>query len=348
MLPPRFVRRLVLPPLLFAVAIAAVAVSPLLLFIGVVASRGRRRFLRIAVISIYWLALECVVLTACLFLWVIRGSFETVRTRHYALCGWFLTRVYGVAVRELGLVVEIQEPLEAAAERPVIVLSRHGGPGDSFLIVHYLLNVYARRPRIVMKAALQLDPSVDVLLNRLPNAFVPSGPAPRERIVEEIGRLATGIGPADALLIFPEGGNFTPRRRVRAIRRLRRQGRPHEAERARRMANVLPPQPASLAAIDAAPGADVVFVAHTGLDDIMTVADVWRRIPLEQPLRAQWWRVPCEAIPGDDRERWLFDWWQTIDAWIAGNRPQPTATDHQGTAGNAPSVEEAAEQDERF
>jgi hypothetical protein len=53
----------------------------------------------------------------------------------------------------------------------------------------------------------------------------------------------------------------------------------------------------------------------------MTVGDVWRRIPLEQPLRAQWWHVPREAIPEDDRERWLFDWWQTIDAWIAENRP---------------------------
>ncbi|MEV0403208.1 1-acyl-sn-glycerol-3-phosphate acyltransferase [Actinoallomurus sp. NPDC050550] len=327
MLPPRFVRRLVLPPLLFAVAIAAIAASPLLLLIGAVASRGRHRFLRIAVISVHWLALECAVLTACLFLWVIGGSPETVRTRHYALCGWFLTRVYDAATRVLGLVVEIQEPLDMVPERPVIVLSRHGGPGDSFLIVHYLLNVYARRPRIVMKAALQLDPSVDVLLNRLPNAFVPGGPASRERIVEEIGRLATGIGPADALLIFPEGGNFTPRRRVRAIRRLRRQGRPHEAERARTMANVLPPHPTgSLAAIDAAPGADVAFIAHTGLDDIMTAGNVWRRIPLEQPLRARWWRVPREAIPEDDRERWLFDWWQTIDDWIAENRPQPTAT----------------------
>ncbi|WP_433179559.1 hypothetical protein [Actinoallomurus sp. CA-150999] len=47
---------------------------------------------------------------------------------------------------------------------------------------------------------------------------------------------------------------------------------------------------------------------------------------ISEPLRAQWWRVPREAIPEDDRERWLFDWWQTIDAWIAENRPQPTAT----------------------
>ncbi|GAA0329003.1 1-acyl-sn-glycerol-3-phosphate acyltransferase [Actinoallomurus spadix] len=309
--------------MLFAVAIAAVAASPLLLLIGAVAARHRHRFLRIVVIAVCWLALECVVLTACLGLWVAGGSPETKRARHYALCGWFLTRVHAVAARMLGLVVEIQEPLGVAPGRPVIVLSRHGGPGDSLLIVHYLLNVYARRPRIVMKAALQLDPSADVLLNRLPNAFVPDGSAPREGVVDEIGRLAAGAGPEDALLIFPEGGNFTPRRRVRAIRRLRRQGRRDAAERARNMANVLPPRPAgSLAAIDAAPDADVVFVAHTGVDDLLTVGDIWRTIPLDRPLRARWWRVPREEIPQDGREQWLFDWWETIDTWIADNRPR--------------------------
>jgi 1-acyl-sn-glycerol-3-phosphate acyltransferase len=324
-LPPRFVRRLILLPLLFAVAITAVAAAPLLLLIGAVAARRRHRILRIAVVSVCWLALECAALTACLVLWLRGGPPETVRARHYALCGWLLSRVYKVAARMVGLVIEIQEPLDTVPERPVIVLSRHAGPGDSFLIVHHLLNVYARRPRIVMKDVLQHDPTVDVLLNRLPNAFVPGGPAPRERIVDEIGRLAHGIGPADALLIFPEGGNFTPRRRVRAIRRLRRQGRPEEAERARKMANVLPPHPAgSLSAIDAAPDADVVFVAHTGVDDLMTIGDIWRRIPLDRPLRARWWRVPREEIPEEDRERWLFDWWQRIDAWVAANRPRPT------------------------
>ncbi|MEV5706470.1 1-acyl-sn-glycerol-3-phosphate acyltransferase [Actinoallomurus sp. NPDC052274] len=326
MLPSRFVRRLLFIPLLFAVAAVAVAAVPLLLLVGAVAARRRHRFLRIAVIAVCWLVLECVVLTACLGLWVAGGSPETVRARHYALCGWFLTRMYDVAARMLGLVVEVQEPIDAVSGRPVIVLSRHGGPGDSFLIVHYLLNVYGRRPRIVMKAALQLDPSVDVLLNRLPNVFVPDGSAPRERVVDDVGRLAAGIGPADALLIFPEGGNFTPRRRVRAIRRLRRQGRPDAAVRARKMANVLPPRPAgSLAAIDAAPDADVVFVAHTGADDLLTVGDVWGRIPLDRPLRARWWRVPREEIPEDDRERWLFDWWEQIDAWITDNRPHPAA-----------------------
>ena len=54
----------------------------------------------------------------------------------------------------------------------MIVLARHAGPGDSFLLVHQLLSAYRRKPRIVMKAALQFDPSIDVVINRLPHAFV--------------------------------------------------------------------------------------------------------------------------------------------------------------------------------
>ena len=53
------------------------------------------------------------------------------------------------------------------------MLSRHAGPGDSFLLVRQLLSVYRRRPRVVMKATLQLDPGVDVVANRVPNVFIP-------------------------------------------------------------------------------------------------------------------------------------------------------------------------------
>ena len=323
MVPPRILRRPVLVPLLFALTIVVVVVAPLLLLIGLVASRGRHRFLRVVVIGVTWPVMECAALLASFALW-IRGRTAAYEDRHYGLCAWFLRQVYAVGARVLGLTVEIQEPLNAAADRPVIVLSRHAGPGDSFLIVHYLLNVYGRRPRIVMKATLQLDPTLDVMFNRLPNAFITGSAAPRGEVAGEIGRLAAGLDARGAMLIFPEGGNFTPRRRIRAIRSLRRQGDHVEARRAGRMKNVLPPHVAgTLAAIEAAPAADVIFVAHTGVDELLSAGDVWRAIPMTQPLRARWWRVPYEEIPEADRERWLYDWWATIDAWIAENRPEP-------------------------
>jgi 1-acyl-sn-glycerol-3-phosphate acyltransferase len=244
---------------------------------------------------------------------------------------WFLATLFDVATRAFRLRIEVEEPeltpheARARLTRPVIVLSRHAGPGDSFLLVHHLLSRYWRRPRIVMKAALQYDPGLDVVINRLPNAFVSARRGADNAIIQAIERLASDLGPTGALVIFPEGGNFTPRRRLRAIRLLEERQLDEEASRARAMAHLLPPRPGgALAAIGAAPTADVIFVAHTGLEDVITLGDVWRSLPMEQVLKARWWRVPAAEVPRGDREaqvRWLYEWWERIDAWIGENRP---------------------------
>jgi hypothetical protein len=90
------------------------------------------------------------------------------------------------------------------------------------------------------------------------------------------------------------------------------------------MENVLAPRPGGLlAALDAAPDADVVLVAHTGLDHLVSVRDVWRELPMDKQLIMRWWRVPREEIPDgrEDRIDWLFSWWEEIDRWIDAHRP---------------------------
>ena len=341
MLPPRLVRRLLLTPLLLVVAVALVVGLPLVLLLAAVAAPllpGRWRALRLLWFGLVWLALETVALFACLGLWVASGFGGRLRTasyqdRHYAIMRWFLATLFAVATQAFRLRVEVEEPAltrqEAAARltRPVIVLSRHAGPGDSFLLVHHLLSAYRRKPRVVMKATLQLDPGLDVVTNRLPNAFVPARRGgPEGPTIQAIRRLAADLGPNAALVIFPEGGNFTPRRRLRAIRRLEEGERVEEAARARALEHLLPPRSGgALAAIEAAPDADVIFVAHTGLEDLITVGDIWRSLPMEQVLQARWWRVPAEQVPRgrEAQVRWLYDWWARIDEWIEEHRPAP-------------------------
>jgi 1-acyl-sn-glycerol-3-phosphate acyltransferase len=145
-----------------------------------------------------------------------------------------------------------------------------------------------------------------------------------DRAQESIGALATGLDHNDAMVIFPEGGNFTPKRWRRAIIRLRREGRRRHAQQAQRMRNVLPPRPGGvLAALDAAPEADVVFVAHTGTDHLISPRDVWRALPLREPILMHWTRVPASEVPRirDAQIAWLYAWWERIDGWVAGNRP---------------------------
>ena len=126
---------------------------------------------------------------------------------------------------------------------------------------------YDREPRVVLKDTLAWDPMIDVLLNRIPARFISPNPAAGETSRTQIADLATGLDENDAFVIFPEGGNFTPERRQRAIDKLHARAWTGWPQRAEAMTNVLAPRPGGLlAALDAAPDADVVLVAHTGLD----------------------------------------------------------------------------------
>ena len=70
------------------------------------------------------------------------------------------------------------------------------------------------------------------------------------------------------------------------------------AERAEAMTNVLAPRPGGfLAALDAAPDADVVLVAHTGLDHLLTVGDIWRELPMDKQLIMRWWTGAARRDP---------------------------------------------------
>jgi 1-acyl-sn-glycerol-3-phosphate acyltransferase len=298
------------------------------------------RLLRVVCFGLVWFLGETAAMAMLGCLWIVSGfggrlDTEPYQSRHYGVMRRFLDLMYGTAERTCGLKVDVTGPPEAAepgqATRPLIVLSRHAGPGDSLLLVHHLLSACGRRPRVVMKATLQLDPSIDIAANRLPNAFVHHRHAGTNYHIGLINRLAAGLDPKGALVIFPEGGNWTPQRWRRSVAQLRRQGLDDLAERAVAMPHVLAPRPGgALAAVAACPAADVVFVAHTGLDKLVSVRDVWQSLSADMEIRAQWWRVPAAEVPRaagrDAQVGWLYDWWQRIDAWITERGAPMTAS----------------------
>ena len=91
------------------------------------------------------LSRETAALTVMLCLWIVSGfggrlDTEPYQTRHYGIMRWFLDLIYRAAGRTCGLRVDgDRHRPEAPANRPLIVLSRHAGPGDSLLLVHHLL-----------------------------------------------------------------------------------------------------------------------------------------------------------------------------------------------------------------
>lgn len=330
MLPPRWFRRTVQAPAATCVMVILFVTMPAWLTLAALFSLlpGRQRLWRLLWMVALYLVLELTCLVALFGLWVAAGcSGRRVRDpkfqlRHYRLVAWVLRVAYAEAGRVLKLKVATDGPgPDAHPGRPLIVLCRHAGPGDSFLLTNALVNQYTREPRIVLKDTLQWDPAVDVLLNRLPSRFISPNPgASGEAVEAQITMLATDLDENDAFVIFPEGGNFTPNRRAAIIESLRRRGLHAASRRAERMIHVLAPRPGGvIAALAAAPEADVLLVAHTGLDHMLTVADVWRELPMDKTITMRFWLVPAAEVPRSDAEQqveWLYGWWELIDAWI--------------------------------
>ncbi len=326
-MPPLAVRRAVLAPAVLAVEVLLVLVSPLLLMLAVLASPlfGRWRPLRMLTIVLSFVVYHAGASVACLWLWVTSGlgrrlTTEPTQRAHYAVLRWFVQGIYATVVRYAHVDVHVSESREVEealteARRPVVVLSRHAGEGDTLLVVEHLIGRYDRWPRVVMNEALRLDPLIDVLGHRLPNRFVD----PRGGDTEvEIAAMASDLDDRSAVLIFPEGGNFSERHRERGIERLEEAGLAEEAEWARSMSHMAAPRPGgALAAIAAAPEADIVFVGHIGFPS--SLGEVWRLLPHDQTVEMRLWKVAAGDLPEDHDERidWLFGWWRTLDEWVA-------------------------------
>ncbi len=332
-LPPKWLRRVLIAPALVVAIVAASLTMPIWLIVAAFVSRyvpGKWRILRILWFLFLYLLVEAVALVAMFLLWVVAGFGWKIHNGffqhlHYRVLALMLRTIIRTAKRTFHLSIVMDGPLPNTGPmrtRPALVLSRHAGPGDSMLLMDALVNSYGREPRIVLKEFLQWDPAVDVVLNRVPASFVPSGRKGGEAVVEAIRELAETMTVDDAFVIFPEGANYTLGRAERAIQKLREIGRPDLAERAEMLEQTLPPKPKGvMTAFAAAPlGTDVFLVGHAGLEGFVSAGDIWRAIPMDTRVAVRIWHYPAEQIPAPaEQEAWLYDRWAEIDAWISGH-----------------------------
>ena len=319
------------------VSILFLTLSPLLLVLAALAAATARRPqpLLITRLLVTYFARELAVLVACGALWVLSGAGRRVRCPrfqrlHYALLRWF---VQGITARALTLLdirlspdVEPDVARALDADRPLLFFSRHAGPGDTALLVDLLLSRYHRRPSVVFKETLAIDPCVDLLGHRLPHAVLDT--ADREECEARIRQITATLGDRGVLLLFPEGANFSFERRSSSLHKLRHKEHRREAADGGRMSHVMPPHPTgALVALHANPEADVIFGAHTGLGLAAFPRELWRETPIGATFKSKMWLVPADQRPTDPDEqvRWIYDWWKRIDEWIdrAGSEPDP-------------------------
>ncbi|HEX2903973.1 MAG TPA: 1-acyl-sn-glycerol-3-phosphate acyltransferase [Jatrophihabitans sp.] len=326
-LPPRPVRRVVIDPLwpLLAAFLLALVLVVLALSALLTPFSRRRRVLRASMLAALYLCLDVGLVLSSFRLWLQqlgrRRDEQAWRQAHAALLAGALSRLSEAAGRWFGYRIElVGRDIGLQPDGPLLMLARHAGPGDSFSLVHLLLTRYQRIPRVVLKQALQWDPGLDVVLTRLRCYFLPSKSGAGEDRAAAVAAMVAEMGRGDALLLFPEGGNWTPRRHRRAIVRLRRSGRVEQARRAAAHTNVLPPRPGGTsAALAVRPDTDVVVVAHAGLDTLVNPRQIWQALPLtRRPMRVRAWLHPAAEVPRDERavQAWLDEQWAAVDQWV--------------------------------
>jgi 1-acyl-sn-glycerol-3-phosphate acyltransferase len=287
---------------------------------------GRPQALIFTRLAIRYFALELITLIACGALWLASGAGLLMGTKplqriHFRLLRWFVHWFARQWCALLAIELAPGGPEQAAralqSERPLLLFSRHAGPGDTIVLLDQLLTRFHRQPSVVFKQTIVVDPCVDLIGHRLPHAILnPADPDGCEQRIEEVSR---GLRERGVLLLFPEGGNFTPDRRRLAIGKLRRKGMRREADKADAMEHVLPPRPSgALAALRGNPGADVIFAAHTGLGLAAFPRELWRVVPIGRTLKTRMWLWQAADRPTDPAEqaKWIYECWREIDEWV--------------------------------
>jgi len=330
------VRRLLTVPAVLGLALASVLLAPLwipaLALVDLLRPVRRGAALRAATMLTVYLQCEAIGLVVAALVWIAtpgrsRAARQRFLRRNAALQGWWATALFGAALRIYGMRLDV-DGADEPARGPLLLLPRHASVADTLLPAVLVSAPHGIRLRYVLKRELLWDPCLDVVGNRLPNVFVRRGSEDSAREIAAVTELGRDLGPDEGVLIYPEGTRFDAAKRERVLARLRASGDAPRVLRAERLRHVLPPRRGGpLALLDAAPGADVVFCAHSGLEGAATLADLWRGELVGAVVRVRFWRVPRHEIPAepDARVAWLDAWWERIDAWIGAKREPAVA-----------------------
>lgn len=324
-------RALTLPGILVATVLVTV-LSPVLLAGALLVDLFRSPRLstvRLVLLGIVYLVCESLGLLASLVLWLGSLGDPERRLRWFrALQDAWAAAIFAAGRRIFGLRVEVEGD-DSLRPGPLVLLSRHASLVDTMLPAVHVSRRHGLRLRWVLKQELLWDPCLDVVGHVLPNVFVRRGSGDSAREIEAVRDLARGLGDDEGVLLYPEGTRFSPAVHARAMRSLA-EADPVRARRLAGLRHVLPPRPGgALAVLEACPPADVVLLAHAGLDGAARLADVWRGSLVGRRIRLCFRRIAASELPATPAERrnWLDAQWLALDEWVAGCLREDSAGD---------------------
>ena len=324
----RWKRRARTIPLMLGTTILGVLASPAIVTAAAVVDVSKRRFrlptVRVTLFLLQYGINDSIEILLAPLYWTLAGFGTQLDrpssiARHDRLQHWSIDVLARRAERLLGLRLEIStDSMAALIPGPVIVLCRHVNIVDASLptLIYQRLGY---RTRGVIMAELLADPGFDLIYTRTGSVFIPRDDGPTARAM--IGALEQSVDPMSAVVIFPEGRLFRPDRLERAKARLAIEN-PDRAARLDSLTHVLPPRPGGVLTLIESIPADVVVIAHTGLDEYGSFTELANAVPLADPIHITAWRVPRDQIPSGDTERiaWLDEQWQLVDHRVAHER----------------------------
>jgi 1-acyl-sn-glycerol-3-phosphate acyltransferase len=323
----RWRRRLVSVPAVFALFAVSTSLLPLLVLIGTLVdlARGDRRLnlARLFVFLPVYCAAEVVGLTVLALSWLRdRGSPERFARVTYRVQGAWTQFLLGAISRIFSLRFTVRDA-DRFRPGPTIVLVTHASIVDTLLPTALLSVPLGMRLRFVLKEELLVIPCLDVAGHRVPNCFVSRSGQNTAEEVARVRALASDLGADDALLLYPEGTRFTPKKLTRALEKLERTA-PERRARLSAARTVLPIQPGGvLGVFEAAPEADLVIVSHVGLHGTAELSDIAKNGLAGRVVTVFVDRYPRAELPRDGAAllAWLDERWLEIDQRLVDSTP---------------------------
>ncbi len=280
---------------------------------------GNRRYASVRLFACVWVYFTCELLglLAAFGLWVLHrclkaASWRWYLDRNHRLQAWWTRTLLTTVTRAFSMRIQIHGS-DCVRGGPVLLFMRHASVLDTLLPGALVSWNLGYRLRYVLKRELLVDPCLDVVGNRLPNYFVDRG-GDTAREAREVGKLALGLEPDEGVLIYPEGTRFTPKKRNRALERVRAAD-PGRHQLFSGLTHVLPPRAGGALALLAEGTTDVVFCSHRGLEGMMRAQDLLTGTVVGTTISVHFWRVRAADIPRDARDQraWLDQQWIRVN-----------------------------------
>lgn len=333
-------RRVITLPLWFFLAAFLSTVLPVVApFTALYDVLFRRRLstTRTLIFFTYFFVVESLGLTIAFTHWISRtlnwmdeAAYQLVSRK---LQRWWARGVFWGCIRIYSMELSIEGLENLEDPQPTIVLSRHASTLDTMVPLAIVRQL--KMFRYVIKAELLNVPALDFVGQRLPNLFVVRGSSDPEAEVNKVLALSQQMEPNAALVMYPEGTRFSAEKRQRLLEKF--QDEPAQLAVTQSLQHTLPPlREGSIRLLEYATEADVVFIAHRGIDAARTMASLVSGALTHVHLEIKIWRFRATEVPRDKEriQEFLIENWQRIDRFVHETYAHPAAPPKTLPTGN--------------